>query len=292
MIADTGATGHFFDNSAPLHNKKEVQTGIKVLIPDGSTMVSTHIGSLGLADLPPEASTAHVFKTLASGSLISIGQLADAGCEAHFDKKKVLITKDSRIIMTGTRSKDTGGLWEMEMQKKSTHSEHKINVIMKLPGVADRVNFYIACMFSPAISTLCKAIDNNNLSSFPGNLTSQQVRKYGDRSKAILKGHQDQLRAGTNSTKIKPLPNCVDIEQDYNPAQNDQITEFMFCGMYIPDGRAFTDQTGRFLIPSISGDQYLLIFYHYDSNFIHAEPMQNRTKEQHVAAYKRTLHIF
>jgi hypothetical protein len=60
----------------------------------------------------------------------------------------------------------------------------------------------------------------------------------------------------------------------------------MFCGMYIPDGRAFTDQTGRFLIPSISGDQYLLIFYHYDSN------LQNRTKEQHVAAYKRTLHIF
>ena len=81
----------------------------------------------------------------------------------------------------------------MEMQKRSTHSEHKINVIMKLPGVAYIVNVYISCMFSPAIRKLCKAIDNNNLSSFHGNLTSQHVRKYGERSKVILKYYQDQL---------------------------------------------------------------------------------------------------
>ena len=66
-------------------------------------MVLTNIGSLGLADLPPEERTTHVFTTLASGSLISIGQPEYAGCEAHFDNKKELIKKDSCIIMTGTR---------------------------------------------------------------------------------------------------------------------------------------------------------------------------------------------
>ena len=66
-----------------LYNKVEVKTGIKVMIPVGSTMVLTHIGSLGFADIPPEVSTAHAFKDLESGSLISIGQMADTGCEAN-----------------------------------------------------------------------------------------------------------------------------------------------------------------------------------------------------------------
>ena len=58
------------------------------MIPDGIAMVSTHIGSLGLADIPPETSMAHIFKTLASGSLISIDHLVDVDFEAHFDNKE------------------------------------------------------------------------------------------------------------------------------------------------------------------------------------------------------------
>jgi hypothetical protein len=53
----------------------------------------------------------------------------------------------------------------------------------------------------------------------------------------------------------------------------------------------YTDPTGRFLVPSISGNSYILVVKDYDSNFIHAEPMKNRTKEVILAAYQRVISL-
>jgi hypothetical protein len=51
-------------------------------------------------------------------------------------------------------------------------------------------------------------------------------------------------------------------------------------------GQIYTDPTGHFHVPSINGDAYMLIIlYEYDSNFMHVEPMKNRMKEEHLAAY-------
>ena len=81
------------------------------------------------------------------------------------------MTNKGRNVMKINRSKETGGLWEMDMNNHLRKSEHKINAIIKLPGVADRFFFtYPAC--SPVISMLCRAIDNNNLTYFPENVTS------------------------------------------------------------------------------------------------------------------------
>ena len=127
-------------------------------------MQSTHTGELNFPDLPMDARLAHIFPSLASGSLLSIGQLADHGCEAHFTETHVYITKDDKIVLVGHRSKATNGMWEMDMTPvTSTPTSYKVNAIMKLPGVADKVNFYIACMFSPTIETLCTAIDAGHL---------------------------------------------------------------------------------------------------------------------------------
>ena len=46
------------------------------------------------------------------------------------------------------------------------------------------------------------------------------------------------------------------------------------------------------MTPSTYVTQYLLIFYHYDSKYIHAEGIPNRQKESHVTAYKRAHAIF
>ena len=51
-------------------------------------------------------------------------------------------------------------------------------------------------------------------------------------------------------------------------------------------GRIYTDQSGPFLTPSISGNKYIFILYDYDSNFIDAIPIPSRTKEQLVKAYR------
>ena len=56
-------------------------------------------------------------------------------------------------------------------------------------------------------------------------------------------------------------------------------------------GQIYTDPTGRSLVPSVSGNSYILVVYDYDSNLIHAEPMRNRTKVVILAAYQRALSL-
>jgi len=53
----------------------------------------------------------------------------------------------------------------------------------------------------------------------------------------------------------------------------------------------YTDPTGHFLVPSVSGNSYIHVVYDYNSNFIHAEPMRNRTKEVILAAYQRVISL-
>ena len=44
--------------------------------------------------------------------------------------------------------------------------------------------------------------------------------------------------------------------------------------------------TGKFVCPSTSGNKYIFILYHYDTNSIHARAIPSRTKQQLLAAYK------
>jgi hypothetical protein len=69
-------------------------------------------------------------------------------------------------------------------------------------------------------------------------------------------------------------------------------TGYIYADCQLATGQIYTDPTGHFLVPSISGNQYLLVLYDYDSNFIHAKPMKNRTKETILAAYRRVLILF
>jgi hypothetical protein len=51
-------------------------------------------------------------------------------------------------------------------------------------------------------------------------------------------------------------------------------------------GQIFTDQTGKFIVPSIARHQYLLICYDYDSNTIQSVPMKSKTAQEHKRAYQ------
>jgi hypothetical protein len=54
-------------------------------------------------------------------------------------------------------------------------------------------------------------------------------------------------------------------------------------------GQIYSDQPGRFPVPSSTGNNYLLIVYDYDSNAILAEPLRTRTSASIVSAYE-TIH--
>ena len=120
-------------------------------------MQATHAAELGIPRLPRDARKAHIFPQLASSSLLSIGQLCDHGCSAYFDKSKLYILYNGRIIMQCTRNHTR--LWIIDAPQDTTHS---LNLIVDAPTIAERIKFYNASLFSPTLSTLHRKVGLND----------------------------------------------------------------------------------------------------------------------------------
>jgi len=63
-----------------------------------------------------------------------------------------------------------------------------------------------------------------------------------------------------------------------------------YTAMLEPTGQTYLDLTGRFVAPSSTGNNYILIVYDYDSNAILAVPLKNRKSETILAAYQVAHH--
>ena len=87
-IVDSGATGHFMLPGAPIINVRPTNTPIKIILPDGETIKSTHECELNIPALPAKARMAHIVPGLAHSFLISIRILCDAGCTVTYNKEK------------------------------------------------------------------------------------------------------------------------------------------------------------------------------------------------------------
>jgi hypothetical protein len=96
--------------------------------------------------------------------------------------------------------------------------------------------------------------------------------------------HRDQAGAG-------PMENPVNgpSTDDFTPAPMDVRSSHeetvVFVEIEQVTGKTYSDQTGKFLAPSAAGSNYVMIFYEYDSNSIHAEPIKNRTAGELKHAY-------
>ena len=309
MVLDTGCTGHYLTIAAPHTNLTAATPGITVLLPDGSTITSTHTAELAIPGLPLSARQAHIFPTLASGSLISVGVLCDHGCTATFSDSTVSIhLPNGDTILTGTRSAITQ-LWCLNLPStpapsaaSTTHPPSPLldvanSLLQSSATIASRVAYYHATMFSPAQSTWCAAIDAGHFTSWP-ELTSAQVRRHPPRSAATIKGHLDQQRANLRSTSAPstpPLPSPPPASTIADPAADDhtppslqsQRSHELFAHCAPITGQLFSDLTGRFVQPSCSGNTDMLVLYDYDSNFIHVEPMKSKSGPEILAAYQR-----
>jgi hypothetical protein len=82
----------------------------------------------------------------------------------------------------------------------SANPVHSCHAANPCTTIADRIAFYHACCFSPALSTWCAAIDAGRFTTWP-ELTSALVRRYPPPLAATIKGHLDQERANLRSTK-------------------------------------------------------------------------------------------
>jgi hypothetical protein len=171
---------------------------------------------------------------------------------------------------------------------------HEANGSIGTATPAHLVAFAHAALFSPSLTTLVLALAKGYIPNLPG-LSTATLRCHPPNSAAMVKGHLDQSRQNQRSTRptlvspeAKPLlHNDVDL---FPTAPVDCArSHFCYIGVMEPTGQIFTNQTGRFVAPSINGNNYLLVIYDYDSNNILAEPMKTRTGASILTAYK-TLH--
>jgi hypothetical protein len=188
-----------------------VKQGIKVKLPDGMFMTSTHTIYLPIQGLPREARLTHIFPNLDPSSVLSVGQLCDYGCTSTFTKHAVVITSEGVTIITGTHSSTTGGLWTMDPCQSNMLADtpqantivSSISSALNHDTIANRVAFYHVRLFSPVLSTWYNAIDAGHFTTWPG-LTPAQVRKFPPQSAAMHKGHLGQQRSSQRSTRAPP----------------------------------------------------------------------------------------
>ena len=63
-VADAGVTGHFFLPGTPVTNIKISRHPLKINLPDGDCLTSTHTYTLDIPWLPKEAKEAHIVPDL------------------------------------------------------------------------------------------------------------------------------------------------------------------------------------------------------------------------------------
>ena len=225
-----------------------------------------------------------------------MGQLCDAGCIVTFDAENVTVKYNNLVVLDGHRTPETL-LWKLNLTPVHPQAMHQANGAIGSATPAELVTFAHATLFSPALSTLQKALDKGYISNFPG-LTTSSLRKYPPRSIPMVKGHLKQTRQNQRSTKAKttksppaPFPSDPILLDDAFPKSEtpNVKTHKCYTGVMETTGQIYSDQTGRFVVPSNTGNNYLLIVYDYDSNAILAEPMRTRTSASIITAYK-TVH--
>ena len=306
--ADSGASKHYFrpQDINVLDNIID-EDGPTVALPDNTTLHATKAGTLPITGVSTLAKKVHIIPKLSSSSLISMGQLCDDDCDVHLRKEDMDVKKDNKVIIRGLRNKFDGlwdiefknpittrnkliKLWDINSQKVPTKLAnlnlqtpvtYKAHLVVQQQSIPELIAFYKGCAFSPVKSTWIQAIKNENFITWPG-LTAERVAKYYPVTTATPKGHLDQEQQNIQSTKPHEIPlspeETEEMQQDFFPTRTPTPTNNVMCTIvpFNTPSKAYADLTGKFPYRSSSGNQYIMIFYNYDANYINAIPVKSR----------------
>jgi hypothetical protein len=297
-IADSAATGHFFPNK---NNKRNNHNKIQVLCANNQSMDSVATTELTIPELSKKARTAYHFNEMEQ-PLLSIPLLADDGCKINLTKDNIVVTKNDKIILKGIRDK-ISTLWMIPIKhNKRVHllaqslpsvpTVHAANSAYHQPTIAKLMAYLNATIGSLPVKTLCNAIDNDWLTSFPG-LTSKAIKKHLPKSISTTMGHMHMIRKGTRSTTKPTVNEIMDEELDPEPTLDPprHITNRQhYVGVETIafedlKGILATDLPGRFPTTSGQGNAYVLVMYDFDSNSINAVGIKNRKKASLINGY-------
>ena len=131
-------------------HKTESMNPLKVRMPNGNTMDSTHTALLCIPDLSEASSLAHVSPGMAKNSLLSVGQLYKEGYYVTFNIYGVKIfNSESNAIMKGYQDLDTV-LWHINLRPNNQQMKiAKANNVYELLNTGELVNYLHKALFSP-----------------------------------------------------------------------------------------------------------------------------------------------
>ena len=286
-IVDSGASAHTLRDDAPVDDKMHEHLQKLVGTPNGATMLS-NAHALLKHNLPQPAREANTYPELTYRSLISVGQLCDAGYRVVFDQDKVeAISRNNTIDMVGTRDTTTG-LYLTPMNPNTPASPltntptATINNVYTMSTKVDLAKYHHQSVWSPVPRTWTNAITKGFFATFPGP-TPQLITKHLPKSPATTKGHQKMIRQHTRSTKDATFE---PTEMTALPSARTNNVVLKTIDLDESTGKVATDQTGRFPIKSSRGNQYLMVAYIHDANAIMAVPIKNRSEQSLVDGYK------
>ena len=181
-------------------------------------------------------------------------------------------------------------------------------IIQKKKTRTELVQYLHGAAFSPVKSTLEKAVKLNFFKTWPG-LTAE-VLKHLPTSQSTVQGHQHQDRQNLQSTKYTTTQSTdmeairkhfVKLKAKQKPGQSirdvllQELDDDSFPLSPTPNNKtndvaymiinrhevntAYTDLTGRFPCRSSSGNEYVMIAYHYDGNCIVGKALKDRKKD-------------
>ena len=170
-----------------------------------------------------------------------------------------------------------------------------------LPSTRKLVEYLHCTAGSPVKSQFLKAVKAGNFKSFPG-LSVANVSRYCPlQATPTVLGHMTQvpqgLRSSTRTTAIRQLEASITrmnlallatghanplIPAITPPANYLHLQEFDIATLH-------TDDTGRFPIRAMSGNQYIMVAYHDIANVILVQPFQSKADRHRIPAYNAIM---
>jgi hypothetical protein len=196
-IVESGCTGHFLLVTAPYLKKFKSRDPLTVLLPNGTTMESSHTADLDIPELNAATSKAHVFPGRAHHSLHSVGQWCDEGYIVTFRQDTVTICNfNNSKLLSGPRD-DTTGPWKINLKHINKH-KHDI-----LCNTGTLIHCLHKALFSPTKAAILQAVKDGHLTNWPG-LTADAINKHLKLTPATDMGQINQRRQNIRSTSKAP----------------------------------------------------------------------------------------
>jgi hypothetical protein len=158
------------------------------------------------------------------------------------------------------------------------HTRNKRNQ----PNARQLMHTCRCCSVSPCRHVLTHYIHTSNSTKkaiytpTPG-LAETLLRKHQPDLEATTICHLDNKQRNVRSTKTKWVPFQDNEDTSAYPEPDHTRSHACFLTEMEPKNIVYSDQTGRLLHPSSTGNNYILIAYNYDSNSILLRPYKNKT---------------